>query len=189
MSDQPNTIRLKGIASYPNPLDGGTVNIDIQPSPITDDEIRSVLYRMAAHVSFFAEPCTPDPKAVAFADALMSTVRPPVQKAGHPDDTPTERDGVLIPSADYAFLSKGLRDLDSALNGFSRLNRDRCGDLTSQLRDILPATPKPSPDREPETKGTLRSIDAVITILGEYRNEVGYISECTTVADIINHRI
>jgi len=46
------------------------------PTPITDDEIRSILYRMAAHVSFFAEPRTPDPKAGAFADALMSAVRP-----------------------------------------------------------------------------------------------------------------
>lgn len=52
-----------------------------QTTPITDDEIRSVLYRMAAHVSFFAEPRTPDPKASAFADALMSAVRPPVRKA------------------------------------------------------------------------------------------------------------
>lgn len=92
-----------------------------QPTPITDDAIRDILYRMAAHVSFFAEPRTVDLKAAAFADALLNAVRPtdPVPAAG----------------------------------------------------------------------GTLRSIDAVITILGEYRNEVGYISECTTVADIINHRI
>ena len=159
-----------------------------QPTPITDDDIRSVLYHMAAHVSFFAEPRTPDPKAAAFADALMSAVCPPVQKADPPADTPPERDGVFIPTAGFKFLSKGFRDLDSALNGFSRFDRDLCGELISKLRDILPAVSNPPPDPAPAAGGNLRSIDAVITILGEYRNDVSSLPESMTIADIINHR-
>lgn len=97
-----------------------------QTTSITDGEIRSVLYRMAAHVGFFAEPATSDPKAAAFADIVMGI-----------------------------------------------------------LRSVSP----PEVDTVPPKAGELRSVDAVIDILNDYRNGSGYlIPECTTVADILNHR-
>ena len=79
-----------------------------QPTPITDDEIRSVLYRMAAHVSFFAEPRTPDPKAAAFADVLMSAVRPAGPEFA--TDAPPEEFVALSP-VDYLTVAHCLNQL------------------------------------------------------------------------------
>lgn len=99
-----------------------------QPTPITDDEIRSVLYRMAAHVSFFAEPRTPDPKASAFADVLMSAVRPTEPP---PPPVPSKIHGVFLSDADYNIVLTQLNRL--AVMHFN----DHAGEFTKAASEAL----------------------------------------------------
>jgi hypothetical protein len=70
-----------------------------------------------------------------------------------------------------------------ALNGFSRFDRDLCGELISQLRDILPTVSKPSPDLD---ACGLTHIDELRTAL-EARGDKGIraFRDYTTVGQII----
>lgn len=105
-----------------------------QPTPITDDEIRSVLYRMAAHVSFFAEPRTPDPKAAAFADALLNAVRP--TDPATPPAAP-ERVVAMFTDSDYIALFRHVHDLRNLVSDDNSLLGEKCRDAVDSISKAL----------------------------------------------------
>ena len=105
-----------------------------QTTPITDDEIRSVLYRMAAHVSFFAEPRTADPKAAAFADVLMSTVRLP-----NPEPPPDARGRLVVTFTELEFIAVASRvnDLVRLLSATSHVSIAHCKAIADELFEAI----------------------------------------------------